>query len=102
MKNINIEKIEEKTQKVVNHINEEIKRQRTDIKIVEARCDYMKELARDIRWYMVDVTDEDGEKVLDENGEVVKREPTIEDGWTYKEYIVRTQALELLAGAWFK
>ena len=102
MKNVNIEKIEEKTQKMVNNITEEIARQKTDIKIVEARCDYMKELARDIKWYLVDVVDENGEKVIDENGEVVKRVPTSEDGWTFKEYTVRTQALEILANAWFK
>lgn len=102
MKNVNIEKIEEKTQKTVNNITEEIAKQKTDIKIVEARCEYMKELAKDIRWYMVNVTDENGENVLDESGEIVKREPTKEDWWTFKEYTVRTQALEILANAWFK
>lgn len=102
MKNVNIEKIEEKTKKFVNNITEEIARQKTDIKIVEARCDYIKELARDIRWYMVDVTDENGEKVLDEDGEQLRREPTKDDGWIFKEYTVRCQALEVLVDAWFK
>lgn len=63
--------------------------------------DYIEELLEDMNYYLIKEKDENGDYILDENGEKIRREPKNVNGETYnyREYFKRYNCIMILLEA---
>ena len=59
---------------------------------------YVEEMIKDMKWYLIKEEDENGEYLLDENGDYIKREPLDNDDehYNYREYNKRYNCIMIL------
>lgn len=70
----------------MKNIKEEIKRKEQELETIKEMGDIIEYLEKHERWYMYDVNDDNGETILDTEGEPYKREPE-QDEYGYAVYM---------------
>ena len=79
-------------------IKKQIKDARFDLQCKLDTLDYLQDMIDDLPYYMVTKKDEDGEPILDENGEEIKEIPTLENStsWAVSSYNKRVNVIEIV------
>ena len=62
------------------------------------QIEYIEELIKDMKWYLIKEEDENGNYKTDENGDYIKREPlnNEDESWNYREYYKRYNVIMIL------